>query len=184
MTAGRRSRVAFAAGNAAGSVVRVGDVLDGHVSLDLECLDRIYLNGYVPTLQVGGQVVNFLTRHRGNPIPSPALLAKIGDRFRERVDRFALSNDIPVVRFGKGERKAAVMKPYLDAAQKTGRSQVVAIGTAQEFQLVFSPTTHQSSSGAMPQFSFGQGAAAGVGLLLLPVGRRLRTGVHQGVPVD
>jgi len=28
-------------------------VLDGHVVLD-ECLDRIYLNGYVPNLQVEG----------------------------------------------------------------------------------------------------------------------------------
>jgi hypothetical protein len=26
-------------------VVRTADILDGHVSLDVECLDRIYLNG-------------------------------------------------------------------------------------------------------------------------------------------
>jgi hypothetical protein len=31
-------------------VVTVNDVLDGHVGLDLECFDRIYLNGWVPTL--------------------------------------------------------------------------------------------------------------------------------------
>jgi hypothetical protein len=52
------------------AVCNVNDVLDGHVSLDLECLDRIYLNAYVPNLQVGGQVVVFLTQHLGNPIPS------------------------------------------------------------------------------------------------------------------
>jgi hypothetical protein len=28
-------------------VVTVNDVLDGHVALDIECLDRVYLNGYV-----------------------------------------------------------------------------------------------------------------------------------------
>ncbi len=123
MTAGRRARSAFAAGNASGPAVKVGDVLDGHVVLDLECLDRIYLNGYVPNLQVGGQVVSFLTRHRGNPIPSPALMAQIGDRFRERVDRFAVANHIPLVRFDKGQRKAEVIKPYLQAAEATGRSQ-------------------------------------------------------------
>jgi len=39
-------------------LVRVNDVLDGHLVLDLECLDRIYLNTYVPNLQVGGQVVS------------------------------------------------------------------------------------------------------------------------------
>lgn len=35
--------------------VTVNDVLDGHAVLDLECLDRIYLNAYVPMLQVGGR---------------------------------------------------------------------------------------------------------------------------------
>ena len=42
-------------------VVTVNDILDGHVGLDLECFDRIYLNGWVPNLQVSGQVVSFLT---------------------------------------------------------------------------------------------------------------------------
>ena len=44
------------AGQAVGmaATVTVNDVLDGHVGLDVECLDRIYLNGYVPNLQVGG----------------------------------------------------------------------------------------------------------------------------------
>lgn len=67
----------------------VDDVLDGHVVLDLECLDRVYLNAYVPNLQLGGQVVTFLTKHLGNPIPSPALFARIGERFRAAVTRFA-----------------------------------------------------------------------------------------------
>jgi hypothetical protein len=35
--------------------VNINDLLDGHVGLDVECLDRIYLNVYVPNLQVGGQ---------------------------------------------------------------------------------------------------------------------------------
>ena len=64
------------------SVVTVNNLLDGHVGLDLECLDRIYLNGYVPTLQVAGQVFTFLTRHLGKPIASPAVFEQIGDRFR------------------------------------------------------------------------------------------------------
>ena len=55
------------------AVVTVNDVLDGHVVLDVECLDRIYLNGYVPNLQVGGQVASFMTAHLGYPIPSPAI---------------------------------------------------------------------------------------------------------------
>ena len=81
--------------------VTVNDILDGHVTLDLECFDRIYLNGYVPNLQVGGQVVNFLTS-RGFTIPSPALLEQNGNRFRRAVESYAQANDIPWVRFGRG----------------------------------------------------------------------------------
>ncbi len=62
------------------TVVNINDVLDGHVGLDLACIDRLYLNAYVPNLQVSGQVVTFLTGHLGFPIPSPALLHKIGNR--------------------------------------------------------------------------------------------------------
>ena len=74
------------------ATVTVNDVLDGHVGLDIECLDRIYLNGYVPNLQMGGQVVSFLTAHLGNPIPSPAILEKIGTAFRRAVASFAEAN--------------------------------------------------------------------------------------------
>jgi uncharacterized membrane protein YdfJ with MMPL/SSD domain len=56
------------------AVTTVNDLLDGHVALNVECLDRIYLNGYVPNLQVGGQVVSFMREHLGVPIPSPAVL--------------------------------------------------------------------------------------------------------------
>ena len=47
------------------ATVTVNDVLDGHVGLDIECLDRIYLNGYVPNLQMGGQVVFVFDRTSG-----------------------------------------------------------------------------------------------------------------------
>ena len=77
------------------AVPNVNDVLDGHVSLDLECLDRIYLNAYVPNLQVGGQVVTFLCEHLGNPIPSPALFQQIGNRFRKAVYRWVKNNNVP-----------------------------------------------------------------------------------------
>ena len=77
-------------------VLTVNDILDGHVGLDLECFDRIYLNGWVHNLQVSGQVVNFLTSHLGFPIPSPAILEKIGLRFRRAVTECAPANDIAV----------------------------------------------------------------------------------------
>jgi hypothetical protein len=132
-------------------VVNVNDLLDGHVTLDLECLDRVYLNGYVPNLQVSGQVVTFLCEHRGNPIPSPALFNKIGTTFRKAVTAFAEDHDIPVIRFAKGDRKLEVMRPYLDAATEPG---VVAIGIAQEFQSVFTGYQHAKDRPGPPRFAF------------------------------
>lgn len=70
-------------------MTNINEVLEGHVALEVECVDRLYLNAYVPRLQVGGQVVSFLTAHLGNPIPSAALLGRIGNRFRAEVKRFA-----------------------------------------------------------------------------------------------
>src|SRR3954452_4776639 len=117
--------------------VTVNDVLEGHVALDLECLDRIYLNAYVPNLQVGGQVVSFLTAHLGNPIPSPAIFDKIGTAFRQAVGQFAKDEHIPVVRFTKTDRKIDTIRRYPAAAAATGRSRVAGIGVAQEFAPVF-----------------------------------------------
>jgi hypothetical protein len=134
-------------------LVTTNDILDGHVTLDIECLDRIYLNGYVPNLQVGGQVVQYLAK-RGFPIPSPVVVGRIGDRFRDAVRRFAALNHIPVVRFVKGDRKIAVMTRYLRAQAATGRSGVAAVGVAQEFQRVATCTTRQARNGGAPHFGW------------------------------
>ena len=115
--------------------VTINDVLDGHVALDLQCLDRLYLHGYLGQLQVGGQVIQFLS-HRGYPVPSPACLQQIGDAFRRRVTSFAEANHIAVVPLKGADRNIEVMQPYLDKAAATGRSQVAAIGVAQEPQRV------------------------------------------------
>jgi hypothetical protein len=134
-------------------VVTVNEVLAGHSVLDVECLDRVYLNAYVPILQSSGQVVAFMTQHLGLPIPSPAIFDKIGQKFRGAVASFAESNHIPWVRFGKDARKIEVMAPYLRQAAATGRSQVAAIGVAQEFQRVWSAYQRDTKTG-VPQFTF------------------------------
>jgi hypothetical protein len=136
-------------------LVTINDLLAGQVGLDVECADRVYLNGYVPGLQTPGHIVGFLTRHLGNPIPSPAVMDQIGQRFRRAVDSYAEANHIPVVRFATGQRKVDVMRPLMRRAAVTGRSQVVAIGVAQEFAQVGSASTTRSDSGA-PWFTFGK----------------------------
>jgi hypothetical protein len=133
--------------------VAVNDVLDGHVKLDLECLDRVYLHGFVAQLQVGGQVVQFL-RHNGFPVPSPTCLQQIGDGFRRSVASFADANHIPVVRLKSTDRNIEVMRRYLSAAARTGRSQVAAIGVAQEPQRVFIARRRDTDPSKPPQFSF------------------------------
>jgi hypothetical protein len=140
------------------SVTNINDVLDGHVGLDLACIDRLYLNAYVPDMAVGGQVVRFLTAHLGNKIPSPALLQKIGNRFRRDVKAFAEENDIPILHLKKpdrsrwDDRKLDHVRPYLDRAEREGRFGVMAIVQAQEFQWVFSGKDH--SSGKLKRFDF------------------------------
>ena len=124
-------------------LVNINDVLDGHVTLDLDCLDRIYLNVYIPNLQVGGQVITFLTKHLGYEIPSPSLFKKIGDRFRKDVASFTEDNHIPLLRLRRpdrtrwDDRKLDHVRPYLEAAEAEGRSGVVAVVAAQEVQKVF-----------------------------------------------
>ena len=159
-------------------VANVNDLLAGHVTLEVECLDRLYLNGYVPNLQVGGQVVTLPVDHRGAPVPSPALFNKIGLAFRKAVLDFAEVNDIPLIRFDKADRKIDVMRPYLDMATAPA---VVAIGMAQEFQSVF--TGHDLTAGqpGPPSLPLRQGRSPGQRLLLLHLGRRVRAGVHQVV---
>jgi hypothetical protein len=134
-------------------VITVNDVLDGHVALDIECLDRIYLNAYVPILQTSSQVVAFLSGHLGFPFPSPALFRQMGDRFRRAVVSFSDANDIPWIRFEKDQAKLEVMAPHLARQAATGRSGVAAIGVAQEFQRVWTASEGKTSTGT-PRWSF------------------------------
>jgi len=113
----------------------INDLLCDHVTLEVECMDRIYLNGYIPTMQVPGQLVNFLVEHRKWKIPSPALLRQMTQTFIQDVKAYAEENAIPIIHFARGQRKddiAAQMRrkhPVKDG--------VVFIGVAQEKAYAF-----------------------------------------------
>lgn len=139
----------------------INDVLDGHTSLDLACVDRLYLNAYVPGLQLGGQVATFLTRHLGNPVASPALFQVIGNRFRKAVAAFAEQNAIPILHLNRpdrskwDDRKIDHVQTYLDRAQTEGRYGVVVIVAAQEVQRVFMGRQNgKGTHGKAVNFSF------------------------------
>jgi hypothetical protein len=59
----------------------VAEVLNAHVELELECIDRMYLNVYVPQLQHDKGVVGFFRFHRGHTFASSALMKPISERF-------------------------------------------------------------------------------------------------------
>jgi len=111
-------------------MTNINKLLQDHVTLTVECLDRIYLNGYIPTLQLPGQLVEFLIEQRERPIPSPALLGQITQQFVESVKSFAAQNGIPIVHFKSGERKDDIAAEYRKRFNKA--EGVVFIGVAQE----------------------------------------------------
>jgi hypothetical protein len=113
-------------------------LLREHVTLTCRCVDRIFLQAYVPKLQTVGWVCEFLSRQRGFAIPSSAAFGKIGAAYSEEVHRWAGANGVPVIRFKKGENKEAVARPLLDAAAaEGGQGRVVLVGIAQEKALVW-----------------------------------------------
>jgi hypothetical protein len=103
--------------------------------------------------------VRFLRDHLGNPIPSPALLAPIGNRFRKDVKAFAPEHAVPILALKKpdrsrwDDRKLDHVRPYLDAAQREGRFGVVAIVACQEFQWVFS-ASNRAGPGKVVSFEY------------------------------
>jgi hypothetical protein len=108
-------------------------LLRDHVTLSCCCVDRFFLQGYVPKLQSVGQVCIFLHRQRHFPIPSSAAFGKIGDAYARDMERFAKDNAVPMVHFKKGESKEATARSLIDAAAKQGGDgKVVLIGIAQE----------------------------------------------------
>ena len=53
----------------------VAGVLRDHVTLEVEGIDRMYLNVYVPVLQFAYGVVRFFREHRQQPWAWSALMA-------------------------------------------------------------------------------------------------------------
>jgi hypothetical protein len=106
------------------------EVLGNHVVLELECIDRMYLNVYVPGLQRDLGVVSFFRYHRGLPYASGALMAPMTEAFAAKMQAFTEKHSIPVVMFQKGQRKDDVAKEYRDRYTET--EGVYLLGKAQE----------------------------------------------------
>ncbi len=106
------------------------DVLSGHVSLEVESIDRMYLNLYVPQLQRELGVVGFFKGHRGMAFASGALMQPISDAFVAAIYRCADWHGVDIVAFKAGQRKDDIAREYL--GRFDGEEGLLFIGVAQE----------------------------------------------------
>jgi len=120
-------------------MANVNTLLDDHVTLRYESVDRLILNGYVARLQTPEGLARFLRGQPGEEIPRYALLGERTAALNRAIERFAEAHAIPLVHFEKGQRKETIAQPYLEAAEREARPGVVLVGIAQERADVFRP---------------------------------------------
>jgi hypothetical protein len=113
----------------------VAEVIRQHVTLEVEGIDRMYLNVYQPKLQTDSGVAAFFRFHRGYPIASSALMKPISDDFIGGLEAYAKQHDVPLIPFEKKQRKDDVATEY--RKQFTKNEGVYLIGKAQEKVPVF-----------------------------------------------
>lgn len=116
----------------------IPELLNGHVTLEVECVDRMYLNGYIGKLATGPGLVMFMKEELGKPVSSPAKLGQMSEKFREAVKELAECDTIPVHQFehARKERKDEVANDY--RRRRKVRDGIVFIGVAQEKAQAFS----------------------------------------------
>jgi DNA-binding transcriptional ArsR family regulator len=126
----------------------VAEIVSRHVRLTVEGIDRMYLNVFVPGLQYERGIVRFFREHRGQPLPSAALMSPMTRRFVAALEEFVAEQDIPLVQFCPGQRKDAVMAEHL---RRFSREEgVVFVGKAQENTPVFRTERRRSPQTGQP----------------------------------
>ena len=131
-------------------------LLDEHVTLTVECLDRLYLNGYIASLQTGAGVVRFLVDHLKFPVASPALLGQLSKDYIARVEAYIQKHQLPVVPFEKRQRKDTIAQKL--RRQRPVRDAVVFVGTAQEKASGFKATKDTTTRPGQLRFHYSRQA--------------------------
>ncbi len=116
----------------------LAEILREHVTLEVEGIDRMYLNVYIPKLQRESGASWFLKQQRQYPVASSAAMAPISRAFVAAIESYAQAHQISMLTFAKGQRKEDVVAPYL--RQAAGREGIVLIGKAQEKTTTFRTT--------------------------------------------
>jgi len=127
------------------SVARsVADVLRDHVELEVEAIDRMYLNVYVPHLQTVGATVGYLRKHRGQRLASTTAVAPMTEAFIRNIEQFVQHEGVDLVSFAKRQRKDEVTQQYLRRFKAT--EGVLYVGKAQEKARVMRTERRQSGT--------------------------------------
>ena len=121
-----------------------GDVLSDHTVFEVECIDRMYLNVWVPRLAYGAGVQGFFVGHRGHHYASTALMDPMTKAFVADIHGFVAARGVELVSFGK-ERKDDVAGEFL--ARFTGAEGVLFVGRAQEKALVWRTQRRYNQAG-------------------------------------
>jgi hypothetical protein len=91
----------------------VAEILTDHVTFELEAIDRMYPNAYVPSLQTGGGFVWFVKTQLGARVPSTMTVAPMSQQFVDAIEHFIDTEGVDLVTFEKGQRKDDVAQQYL-----------------------------------------------------------------------
>lgn len=111
----------------------VAELQKEHIVMELESIDRMYLNAYVPQLTTEAGVAGFVRGYLGHRFASTKQVAEMTESFVEAIMQFSLDHKIDLVRFQKGQRKDDVMQARLRIFRKKKHQEgVVFIGVAQE----------------------------------------------------
>lgn len=116
----------------------LAEILREHVTLEVESIDRMYLNVYIAKLQRESGASWFLKEQRKLPVPSSAAMAPISRAFVAAIEGYAKKHELPVLAFEKGQRKDDIVAPYVKKA--AGQEGIVLIGKAQEKTTTFRTT--------------------------------------------
>src|SRR6516164_10845190 len=108
----------------------VAQVLSGHVTLEIRCIDRMLLTFRQPRLQYGQGIHGFFCHHRGYQFVSSALMRPMTERFAADIRHYIDVRGLNLVRFAKGQSKDEVARGYL--AGHDGGEQILFAGVAQE----------------------------------------------------
>jgi len=87
----------------------VGKMLQDHVTLDPDCIDRLYLNASQPMLQTGGGVSSFFRKHRGTLVASTKLMAPMSTDFVKRIHLFTRREGLEIEAINAIFSKGAIM---------------------------------------------------------------------------